>query len=104
MVLADHVGQPIRPKLVGERPRCVALEAGRREQVGRFSFGTRAHRKSYLLPLLACGERQRWSSGEHDRDLLPAPVDGNAPLAAAGPGDAIEIVGAFYFLIIDRED
>ena len=50
VVLADHVGELTRPKLVRERPRCVALEACGGEQVGCFGLGTRAHRKVLLTP------------------------------------------------------
>ena len=43
MILADHVGELVRPQLVGERPRRVALETGGREQAWSLCFWARAH-------------------------------------------------------------
>jgi hypothetical protein len=58
MVLADHVGELLRPKLVGERPRRVGIEAGSREQVrARAALGAGGHRASFSVPMII---RRRW--------------------------------------------
>ena len=86
MILPDHVGQLVRPKLIGERPRRVAFKARGSEQSRRAFLRARAH-----------------SSTERGRYLLTAPIDDNAPQSAAGAHGTIKIGGFLNLLIVDRK-
>ena len=108
MILPDHVGERIRPQLVGERPRRVVLEAGGGEEVRSSSFGLESsmgaapgERRLFLPPRM---RGRRKSSAQHDGNLLAAAIDGDAPGAAAGAGDALEVGRSFDLLVVDRDD
>jgi len=60
VVLADHLGKPVRTQPVGERARRIALQARRREQARSVGLGRR-------------------SSAEYGGDLLAAAQDGEPP-------------------------